>query len=88
MELVDELGGTDYRSRDKLREEAEVEAEIEEIPYRGNPAAFYIHNVTYRLESEEGDSDRKEDTVNAENGAPGNLVSGPCKYVKDPEGGA
>ena len=53
MELLHKLYGADDGACNQLREEAEVEAKVQEILNRGNLPAFDVHYITHRLEGEE-----------------------------------
>ena len=75
VELGDEFLCPDDRASYKLRKEAQVEAEIQEIPHRLDAALVFgcgstsgdIHDIADSLEDKEGDADREEDRINAEN---------------------
>ena len=67
MELFHELYGTDDGTRHQLRKKAEVEAKVQEIPYRGNLPPLDVHHITHRLEGKEGDAHRKDDGIDPEN---------------------
>ena len=67
MQLLNELHGTDDGARHQLREEAQIEAEVQEIGHRGNLAPLDVHHVAHRLEGEEGDAHREDDGIHPEN---------------------
>ena len=67
MELLNELHGTDDRTRYQLREKAQVEAKVEEVPHRGNLPPLDVHHVAHRLEGKEGDAHRKDDGIDPKN---------------------
>ena len=61
VQLRNEFAGAHNRAGDALREETQVEAEIEEVPNRVNLAPLDVDDVADGLEGEERDADRKED---------------------------
>ena len=89
MELRDEFIRPHDRPGHELREETEVEPEIEEIPYRKQciPAPVHIYDVADGLEGEERYSYRKEDRIHAECVVPCDKVAGDCEIILHLESG-
>ncbi len=67
MQLFHELHGTDDRTRYQLREKAQVEAKVQEVPHRGNLPPLDVHHIAHRLEGKERDAYRKDNGIDPEN---------------------
>ena len=83
MKLRYELRRTHNGARDKLREEAEVEPEVQEVLHGLYPAALNVHYVAHRLEGEEGYAYGQDNGVYAEKGCARNGVQELPKDIVD-----
>ena len=83
MKLRYELRCTHNGARDKLREEAEIEPEVQEVLHGFYPAALHVHYVTNRLEGEERYANGQDNGVYAEKGRARNGVQELPKDIVD-----
>ena len=83
MKLRNELRRTHNGARDKLREEAEVEPEVQEVLHGLNPATLHVYYITHRLEGEEGYAHGQDNGVYAEKGRARNGVQELPKDIVD-----
>ena len=67
----------------QLREEAEVEAKVQEILHGLYPAALHVYYITHRLEGEEGYANGQDNGVYAEKGRARNGVQELPKDIMD-----
>ena len=70
VQLLNKFRGAHDRTGHKLREERKIEAEVQEILYGSNLPPLHVHNVTHRLEGEEGNAHRQDDGIYPEHGRP------------------
>ena len=68
VELRYEVARLDDRSGYELREEADVEAEVEDVPYGTDKSAIDVGGIADDLEGVERDAYRQDDAVHAEDG--------------------
>ena len=83
VELRDELARPHDRARDQLREEAHVEAEIQDVGHRLHVPAVHIHGIADHLEGEERDAHREHDAVHPEELRPAQHIAQHAEHVDD-----
>ena len=77
VQLRDELVGPHDRTCHQLREEADVEAEVEDVADRRDALAVDIHDVADGLEGIERDAHGQQDDIDAETVVARDLVAHP-----------
>ena len=70
MQLLHKLHGAHDGTGHQLGEEAQVEAEVQEVPDGLDLPPLHVHDVAHRLEREKGNAHRQDDGVHAENIGP------------------
>ena len=85
MQLRDELTGPHDGTGHQLREETDIEAEIEDVAHRLDAPAIHIHDVADGLEGIEGDAYRQQDDIDAEAVAARDLIAHPREDVEHTE---
>ena len=69
VQLRDKFRGTDNRPSHQLREEAHVEAKVQDVLNGLDVTPVDVHTVADRLEGKEADSDRQKDLLKDEVGS-------------------
>ena len=82
VELRNELAGTHNGTCHQLREEADVETEVQQISHRFYLAFVHIDGVADHLEGEERNAYGKHNLVHAELLSAGERVANPCKGIE------
>ena len=77
MQLRDKLVGPYNRTCHQLREEAHVEAEVEDVTYRLDALAIHIHDIADSLKGIERDAYWQQDGVDAETVGARHLIANP-----------
>ena len=83
VKLGYELRRTDDGACHQLREETQVETEVQEILHRLYLAAFYVHDIAHRLEGKERYTYRQDDGVYAEDCRTGEHVKEFTQNIMD-----
>ena len=85
VELGDEFAGPDYRARNQLREEADVEGEVQDVAHRLYFAHIYVGAVADYLEYIEGYAYRQHYAVHGESFAAADGVAYPREGIEYPQ---
>lgn len=88
VNLRDKLLGAHDRTGDQLREEGNIEAEVQQVADRNYLAAIDVRGVGDDLEDIETDADGQDDAADIETSALGKAVADICEDIEYAEAGA